>query len=76
VELTRDTARLAAMANAGGGKYMDMLDAPSLFKELQGLGKQRPVEGSYILWSSYWTLALIVILLSSEWLIRKRLGMN
>jgi len=75
VELSRDSGRLAAMANAGGGRSLDILDAPQLFKDLAGQGKQRAIESSYELWSSYPALILVVALLAAEWLLRKKLGM-
>ncbi len=75
IELSRDSARLAAMAKAGGGRYMDILDAPELFSQLAGQGKERSVEKSYEIWSSYPILMLIVGLLAMEWIMRKRLGL-
>jgi len=75
VELSRDTARLAAIAQAGSGRNMDILEAGSLFKDLAGQGKLRSKETPYELWSSYPALALIVALLAAEWLLRKRMGM-
>lgn len=75
VELSRDSGRLAAMANAGSGRSLDILDAPQLFKDLSGQGKQRAIESSYELWSSYPALILVVALLAAEWLLRKKMGM-
>jgi len=75
VELTRDSVRLAAMANSGGGKNRDILEASELFQELAAQGKYRPQESSYELWSSYWALILVVVLLAAEWMLRKRVGL-
>ena len=75
IELTRDASRLAAIAKAGSGRYLDILDAPELFEQLAGQGKQITVESSFDLWSSYPALLLIVGLLTSEWLMRKRAGL-
>lgn len=75
VELSRDSGRLAAMANAGAGRSLDILDAPQLFKDLSGQSKQRAIEKSYELWSSYPALLLVVALLAAEWLLRKKMGM-
>ncbi|MCY3019777.1 MAG: hypothetical protein NTW87_12205, partial [Planctomycetota bacterium] len=75
VELSRDTARLAAMAAAGSGTHADILEAPQLFKNLAGQGRLRTQESSYELWSSYPALLLVVFLLTAEWLLRKRLGL-
>ncbi|HYG73884.1 MAG TPA: hypothetical protein VEK08_02535 [Planctomycetota bacterium] len=75
VELSRDTARLASLAQAGSGRSLDILEARQLFKELAGQGKIRTVESSYELWSSYWALLLVVALLAAEWLLRKKMGM-
>jgi hypothetical protein len=75
IELSRDSARLAAMAKAGGGRYLDILDAPELFTQLAGQGKERAHEYSFEVWSSYPVLILIVSLLAMEWVLRKRLGL-
>jgi hypothetical protein len=75
VELSRDTARLAGMANAGAGRTMDIYEAPQLFKDLSGQGKQREIESSYELWSSYPALIVVVLLLALEWLLRKKMGL-
>ena len=76
IELSRDSARLAAMAKAGGGRYADILDAPELFTQLAGQGKERAHEYSFEVWSSYPVLILIVALLVIEWVLRKRLGLS
>jgi hypothetical protein len=75
VELSRDAGRLAAMASAGSGRYADILEAPQLFKDLAGHGKQRAQEASYEIWCSYPAVIVIVVLLGLEWLLRKRLGL-
>jgi hypothetical protein len=75
IELSRDSGRLAEIAKAGGGKYMDILKAPELFKELASQGRERTIEYNYEIWSSYPVLAIFVILLSAEWILRKRLGL-
>jgi hypothetical protein len=75
VELSRDTARLAAIAASGSGRYADILEAPQLFKDLAGQGKQRTLESSYELWSSYPALLLVVALLAVEWILRKKMGL-
>lgn len=75
VELSRDTARLAAMAKTGGGRHLDILQAPELFEQLAGEGKDVTVESSYELWSSYPILILVTLLFSLEWIWRKRLGL-
>ena len=75
VELTRDVSRLASMAKAGAGRYLDILESPELFEQLAGQGKTVNKESSYELWSSYYALILIVCLLTAEWLLRKRMGL-
>jgi hypothetical protein len=75
IELSRDSNRLAEIAKAGGGKYVDILKAPELFKELASQGRDRTIEYNYEIWSSYPVLAIFVILLSAEWILRKRLGL-
>jgi hypothetical protein len=75
VELARDAARLSAMAKSGSGRYVDILDTPELFSQLAGQGRDRIIENSYQVWSSYPALLLVVALLGIEWFLRKRMGL-
>ncbi len=75
VELGRDTQRLVAMAKAGKARYLDLIDARQLFDELSAKGRERQVESTYELWSSYPAMLLIVLLLVAEWTLRKRVGL-
>ncbi|MFH0938145.1 MAG: hypothetical protein V1899_02535 [Planctomycetota bacterium] len=75
IELARDTSRLAAMAKSGGGQYLNILDASKLFEQLAGQRKEVVVENNFEVWSSYPALALIVLLLALEWILRKRMGL-
>ncbi|HEY3324837.1 MAG TPA: hypothetical protein VGP72_30570 [Planctomycetota bacterium] len=75
VELSRDASRLTTIAGAGSGRYADLLDAPQLFKDLAGQSRQRTVEDTFEMWSSYYALIFVVLLLVTEWLLRKRLGL-
>jgi hypothetical protein len=75
VELARDSNRLSAIARAGGGKYMDIFEATELFKEFAAQGRDRTIEYNYEIWASYPVLALLVLLLSAEWILRKRMGL-
>jgi hypothetical protein len=75
VELSRDPVRLAAISQAGGGRNLDILQAPELFRSLSGEGKYQERESAFELWSSYPALGLIVMLLVIEWLVRKREGL-
>ena len=54
---------------------MDILKAPELLKDLASQGRDRTSEYNYEIWASYPVLTLIVLLLSAEWILRKRLGL-
>ena len=78
-ELTRVQMDAAAMQQAAAmtnGKYYAFQDAAQLPAELPG-GRQVPVENlpSVPLWNRWPVLLVFLVLLISEWLLRKRAGM-
>lgn len=75
IELARDAARLSALAKVGGGSYYDIQEAPTLFAQLAGQGRERTTESSYEVWASYPALILVVLILGIEWILRKRMGL-
>ena len=78
-ELTRVQMDAAAMQQAAAltnGKYYAIQDAVRLPADLPG-GRQVPVENlpSVPLWNRWPVLLLLLVLLITEWLLRKRAGM-
>jgi hypothetical protein len=70
---------LRQIASQTGGKYYDSDSLSSLPKDIASLPSFIPREATRTreieLWNYKWTLALIVLLLSLEWFLRKRSGM-
>ena len=67
---------LARLAAASGGRYIpeaDISALPSMLVAAQG--DTVPPERQD-LWNNVWTFALIVLLLSAEWILRRRWGMR
>ena len=76
---TMDRQLLQLVAQRSGGKFYDAEELQNLPRDIQALSILKPVELSQTselrLMSVEWMLALVVLLLSVEWLIRKRNGM-
>ena len=66
---------LKQMAEESGGKYLREEDLAELPVMLETLSHGRVVESETLLWQSYWWLGTIVLLLTVEWLLRKRVGL-
>ncbi len=66
---------LNQMAEESGGKYLREEDLAELPVMLETLSHGRVVESETLLWQSYWWLGAIVLLLSIEWVLRKRAGL-
>jgi hypothetical protein len=66
---------LRALAEKTGGKYLPETQADQLFPMLRTLSKGRFVESDTILWQTYWWFTAAMILLVSEWWLRKRAGL-
>jgi hypothetical protein len=67
---------LTRLATASGGRYVaeaDISALPSMLAAAQG--DAIPPERQD-LWNNVWTFALLVLLLSSEWILRRRWGMR
>ena len=78
VEMQRtvcDDQMLRELANKTGGKYLPEVDADQLFPLLQPLSSGRFVESDTILWQTYWWFTAAMILLVTEWWLRKRAGL-
>lgn len=74
--LQMDTAQLQWAAQRSGGVYLTPLEAPQL---AESLPRGRPVPTEPLppaeLWHSPWLLGLFLLLISAEWMLRKRKGM-
>ncbi|MCX7008334.1 MAG: VWA domain-containing protein, partial [Kiritimatiellaeota bacterium] len=66
---------LQQMARASNGAYVREENAAQLLEKLEPLSKGRIEESETVLWQSWWWFGAIVILLTVEWLLRKRAGL-
>ena len=58
-----------------GGEYLREENIDRLVELLAPMSQGRVVESDTVLWQSYWWFVPIVLLLTAEWIIRKRVGM-
>lgn len=70
-----NTALLKNMAEASGGVFLREEQLSQLPDLLNPLSSGRVVETQTELWQTYWWFAAIVLLLSVEWMLRKRSGL-
>jgi len=70
-----DSATMAAIATASGGRHGRAEDAASWARSLDPRTLVRPQRASTRLWESPWLFAIIVALLSVEWMWRRRRGL-
>ncbi len=66
---------LEEMARSSGGQFLREEQFEELVKLLTPLSSGRVIESDTLLWQSYWWFAAIVLLLTIEWLLRKRAGL-
>ena len=66
---------LKQMAVASGGVFLREEDIGRLPELLSPLSSGRVVESETLIWQSYWWFAMIVMLLTVEWVLRKRAGL-
>ena len=77
-EMTQTAANealLKQMAVASGGVFLREEDIGRLPELLSPLSSGRVVESETLIWQSYWWFAAIVMLLTVEWVLRKRAGL-
>lgn len=74
-ETACDEDLLRQMAAESGGTYLREEQVDRLAEILQPLSSGRIVESDTVLWQSYWWFAVMMILLSLEWFLRKRAGL-
>jgi hypothetical protein len=70
-----DESRLRQIADAGQGIYVSMADRQTLLNYLKPRTQGRIIESTTSLWDSYFWFVPLVLLLSLEWWIRKRVGL-
>jgi hypothetical protein len=63
------------MAAISGGEYLREENINRLADLLAPLSEGRVVESDTVLWQSYWWFLPIIVLLTIEWIVRKRVGM-
>ena len=66
---------LRQIAVAGGGEYLREEQCDRLIDRLAPLSEGSVQEGDTVLWQSWWWFLPIVLLLTVEWILRKRAGM-
>ena len=74
-QLSLNEDLLRQMSAASGGQYLREEELGRLPDLLAPMSQGRIVESDTVLWQSYWWFVPIVLLLTVEWIIRKRVGM-
>jgi len=74
-QLSLNEELLRQMSAATGGEYLREEGIDRLVDLLAPISQGRVVESDTVLWQSYWWFLPIVLLLTAEWIIRKRVGM-
>ena len=74
-ETAANEGLLRQLADASGGRFLREEDLGRLPKLLSPFSGGRVEEGDTSLWDSYWWFAVMLILLTFEWDLRKRAGL-
>ena len=74
-QLSCDEALLMKVAQMTGGQYLSEERGDELADLLRPLSRGKIVESDTPVWQSYWWFVPIVLLLSIEWWLRKRVGL-
>ncbi len=74
-EVASDPATLRKVAEVSGGQYLPENQLDTLVELLKPLSKGRIIQTEIILWQSYWWFVPVIVLLSVEWWLRKRVGL-
>jgi hypothetical protein len=74
-QLSLNEDLLGQMSAAGGGQYLREEDIGRLIELLAPMSDGRVIESDTVLWQSWWWFVPIVVLLTIEWIIRKRTGL-
>lgn len=74
-QLSCDESLLRKLAEVTGGQYLSEQQGDELASLLQPLSRGKIIESDTLIWQSYWWFVPIVLLLSVEWWLRKRVGL-
>ncbi|HEY2843357.1 MAG TPA: hypothetical protein VGJ09_06895, partial [Bryobacteraceae bacterium] len=74
-QLSLNEELMRQMSALTGGEYLREENIDRLVDLLAPISQGRVVESDTVLWQSYWWFVPIVVLLTAEWIIRKRVGM-
>ncbi|MBL8889940.1 MAG: carboxypeptidase regulatory-like domain-containing protein [Planctomycetaceae bacterium] len=75
LQVTRHDDLLREIAAATGGRYATEDQVDDLWRDLKLRYSSRIVEADHVLWQSYWWFVPILILVSLEWWLRKKVGL-
>jgi hypothetical protein len=76
VEVTTDRAALARLARAGGGTHAEVSRAASVLDFLASGTEHYTEAQRFRLWDSWPLLVLILLVLTAEWMLRKKVGLT
>ena len=74
-ELSLDRELLQTMALHSGGEYFDEEQLAALPAVLKKLDKKKVISSETTLWDSYWWFVPVMLLLTAEWILRKKAGL-
>ncbi|MEM8668849.1 MAG: VWA domain-containing protein [Planctomycetota bacterium] len=78
MELSRvslDANAMRQVAESGGGNYLHESSADELLKWIEPLSAGRIIESDTLVWQSFYWFWAIMLLLTVEWLLRKKAGL-
>jgi hypothetical protein len=74
-DLSANLPLMEQLAAASGGRVYDVTNVGDLARELVARAAMREYESSSPLRRSWWTLAVVALLLTAEWVVRKLSGL-
>ena len=75
IQLVLDEELLRRMSSLSGGEYLREENIDKLFDLLAPMSQGRVIESDTVLWQSYWWFVPLILLLTTEWILRKRAGL-
>lgn len=75
VQLNANEDLLRQISELSGGAYLREEEIDRLADLLAPMSQGRIVESDTVLWQSYWWFLPIILLLTAEWILRKRFGL-
>jgi hypothetical protein len=73
-ELTAHAETLAEIAEETGGRSADMVNVSEVLGDLKAEPRLQSTVTNYALWKGAWPLAVVLLLVSAEYLLRRRAG--